>query len=198
MAPPLVVGLAQATELDPERVGSQAANLARLNGAGFRVPPALAITAAGYERWSELREELTAKLESLGGTPLAVRSSAVAEDLTGVLRGVSTRASSNVGRDALEVAAVRRCWESASVARVAAYQKSHAEAGGALRVGMAVIVQRLVRADAAGVAFTANPVSGNRHEIVVTAVRGLGERRVSGPALGTNGSSAKAGQPRAA
>jgi rifampicin phosphotransferase len=48
--------------------------------------------------------------------------------------------------------------------------------------GMAVLVQQLVAADAAGVAFSANPVNGRRDETVVSAVRGLGERLVSGQA----------------
>src|SRR3990172_11897712 len=47
---------------------------------------------------------------------------------------------------------------------------------------MAVLVQHLIQADAAGVAFTANPVTGDRGESVVSAVRGLGERLVSGAA----------------
>ncbi len=183
MAQMLVVGLTQATELGPEQVGSKAANLARLDRAGFRVPPALVITANAYERWPEFRDQLFTKLESLGGAPLAVRSSAAAEDLAGASYAGQYESYLNVPLDGLEDA-VKRCWESASAARVAAYQQSQAESGGRIRGGMAVIVQRLVRADAAGVAFTANPVTGNRHEVVVTAVRGLGERLVSGEAVG--------------
>jgi pyruvate,water dikinase len=49
---------------------------------------------------------------------------------------------------------------------------------------MAVLVQVMVTADSAGVAFTANPVTGERSEVVITAVRGLGERLVSGEAVG--------------
>ena len=49
---------------------------------------------------------------------------------------------------------------------------------------MAVIVQRMVAAAAAGVALTADPINGDRSTCVVTAVRGLGERLVSGEALG--------------
>lgn len=49
---------------------------------------------------------------------------------------------------------------------------------------LAVVVQRTVSADASGVAFTANPVTGARDQVVVTAVRGLGERLVSGEAAG--------------
>jgi rifampicin phosphotransferase len=183
MAQLLVLELAQAAELGPEQVGSKAANLARLVQAGFRVPPALVITAAASERWPELRDQLFAKLGSLGETPLAVRSSAAAEDLAGASYAGQYESYLNVAHDALEEA-VKRCWESASAIRVAAYQQSRTEPGATVPGGMAVIVQRLVRADAAGVAFTANPVTGNRHEVVVTAVCGLGERLVSGQALG--------------
>lgn len=179
----LVVGLAQAAELGPEQVGSKAANLARLQRAGFRVPPALVITTAAYERWPELREQLLAELGSLGETSLAVRSSATAEDLAGASYAGQYESYLNVTPDELEEA-VKRCWESASGTRVAAYQKSRTEPGATVPGRMAVIVQRLVRADAAGVAFTANPVTGNRQQVVVTAVRGLGERLVSGQALG--------------
>src|SRR3972149_3932416 len=48
--------------------------------------------------------------------------------------------------------------------------------------GMAILIQRLVPADAAGVAFTANPLTGDRGETLVSSVRGLGERLVSGEA----------------
>ena len=49
---------------------------------------------------------------------------------------------------------------------------------------MAVLVQVMVPADAAGVAFTANPLTGDRDEVVISAVRGLGERLVAGQATG--------------
>jgi len=48
--------------------------------------------------------------------------------------------------------------------------------------GMAILIQTLVPADAAGVAFTANPVTGDHDETAISAVRGLGERLVSGGA----------------
>ena len=50
--------------------------------------------------------------------------------------------------------------------------------------GIAVLVQRMLAPEAAGVAFTADPVTGRRDEIVITAARGLGERVVSGEAVG--------------
>jgi rifampicin phosphotransferase len=181
--PKLVVDLAEAAELGPKQVGSKATNLARLARAGFRVPPALVITTDAYDRWPELKERLSAKLGHLGGMRFAVRSSAVAEDLGGASYAGQYESYLNVASDGLEET-IKRCWESASAERVAAYEKSRSESTGERHAGMAVIVQRLVRSDAAGVAFTANPVTGNRHEIVVTAVRGFGERLVSGEAVG--------------
>jgi rifampicin phosphotransferase len=183
MARPLVLGLAQAAELGPEQVGSKAANLARLDQAGFQVPPALVITAAARGRWPEVREQLHPKLAALGDGPLAVRSSATAEDLPGASYAGQYESYLDVAPGALEEA-VRACWDSAAAMRVATYQQSRTEPGGTVKAGMAVIVQRLVRPDAAGVAFTANPVTGDRQEVVVSAVRGVGERLVSGQALG--------------
>ena len=49
---------------------------------------------------------------------------------------------------------------------------------------MSVLVQAMVDADSSGVAFTANPLTGERGEVLLTAVRGLGERLVSGEAVG--------------
>ena len=78
--------------------------------------------------------------------------------------------------------------DSAASARVAAYRQAHPQPAAAdpsgSAAGMAVLVQVMVPADAAGVAFTANPLTGDRDEIVITAVRGLGERLVAGQASG--------------
>jgi hypothetical protein len=76
--------------------------------------------------------------------------------------------------------AVRRCFAAALSDRVAAYHAQHG--GGA--ASMAVLVQVMVNPVAAGVAFTAHPVTGNRDQTVVTAVAGLGEPLVSGDITG--------------
>ena len=68
--------------------------------------------------------------------------------------------------------AVERCLTSAASARAQAYRdEMHAQTDGS----MAVVVQRMVDATAAGVIFTADPVTGQRNRIVINAVRGLGE-----------------------
>ncbi len=74
--------------------------------------------------------------------------------------------------------AIRSCRGSGDAERVNAYRDPESEAG------VAVLVQRMVPASAAGVAFTANPLTGARDETIVTAVTGLGESLVAGEAVG--------------
>ena len=83
---------------------------------------------------------------------------------------------SAVGRNRL--AAVRDCWASLWTAQAMDYR--HRMGVGQASVAMAVVVQEMVPAAAAGVLFTTNPVTGDRSEMVVNANYGLGESVVSG------------------
>ncbi len=110
--------------------------------------------------------------------PVAVRSSATAEDLAEAsFAGQQDTYLNVVGADAL-VAAVRDCWASLWTDRAIWYRAGHAVDSRGL--SLAVVVQRLVPADAAGVMFTANPANGRTEETVITAAWGLGEAVVSG------------------
>ncbi|HEY4422296.1 MAG TPA: PEP/pyruvate-binding domain-containing protein [Pseudonocardia sp.] len=123
------------------------------------------------------KEVLDARM-LLGDTPVAVRSSATAEDLEGASFAGQQDTYLNVrGTDAL-LAAVRDCWASLWTARAMAYRARQGIDPSA--VALAVVVQRMVDADAAGVMFTANPTNGRREETVVSAAWGLGESVVSG------------------
>jgi len=180
---PLVVPLDQAAGLGlgADRIGSKAANLAQLVAVGFPVPPGFVIPADAFVDWPKVQAALPAAASSLGDGPLAVRSSAAAEDLAGASYAGLYDTFLDVDGDQL-ADAVRRCWESATSQRVTTYQQHHQQS--LERLAMAVLVQRMVHPDAAGVAFTANPVSGARDEVVVNAVRGLGERLVGGEVTG--------------
>jgi rifampicin phosphotransferase len=181
---PPVVPLDQATGLGlgADRIGSKAANLAQLVPAGFPIPPGFVIPVDAVADWPQVQAALPAAASALGDGPLAVRSSAAAEDLAGASYAGLYESFLDVERDQL-ADAVRRCWEAAASQRVTAYQQHHHQQSQD-RPGMAVLVQRMVHPVAAGVAFTANPVTGARDEVVVTAVRGLGERLVAGQATG--------------
>jgi hypothetical protein len=81
--------------------------------------------------------------------------------------------------------AIGRVFDSVATSRVSAYKDARAEAAGETSPSrMAVLVQVMAEADSAGVAFTANPVTGELGEVIITAVRRLGERLVSGEAVG--------------
>jgi pyruvate,water dikinase len=172
-------------------VGGKAATLSLLLGAGYRVPRGFVVTAAAHERSDpSLDASLAEAAARIGPGPYAVRSSATAEDLPAAsYAGLYETYLDVDGEDLPE--AVRRCFASASADRVSAYRAAQdAVSGnpGDVRPpgspAMAVLVQQMVPAAAAGVAFSADPVTGERGKVVVTAVLGLGERLVSGEAIG--------------
>ncbi|WP_214413395.1 PEP/pyruvate-binding domain-containing protein [Sphaerisporangium fuscum] len=109
---------------------------------------------------------------------VAVRSSATAEDLPDAsFAGQQDTYLNVVGADAV-LDAVRRCWASLWTDRAVAYRAVNGIDHAAVR--LAVVIQRMVPAEVAGVMFTANPVTGRRHESVIDAGPGLGEAVVSG------------------
>ncbi|HJV99777.1 MAG TPA: PEP/pyruvate-binding domain-containing protein [Arthrobacter sp.] len=110
--------------------------------------------------------------------PVAVRSSATAEDLPSASFAGQQDTYLNVVGAADVVEAVRNCWASLWTDRAVSYR---AELGiDASTVALAVVVQRMVDAATAGVMFTANPLTGRRQQAVIDASPGLGEAVVSG------------------
>ncbi len=109
---------------------------------------------------------------------VAVRSSATAEDLPGASFAGQQDTYLNISGETAVLAAVRQCWASLWTGRAMAYRLR--EGVPPETVALAVVVQHLVPAEAAGVLFTANPVSGARDEVVINAAWGLGEAIVSG------------------
>ena len=126
----------------------------------------------------EVRRDILAAYHRLGQGPVAVRSSATAEDLPqAAFAGQQDTFLNVVGTEAL-LDAVRRCWASLWSERAIAYRAR--QGLDQQTVKLAVVVQRMVPAEVAGVLFTANPVTGARDEIVVDASPGLGEAVVAG------------------
>jgi phosphohistidine swiveling domain-containing protein len=109
---------------------------------------------------------------------VAVRSSATAEDLPDAsFAGQQETYLDISGVDAL-LAATRDCWASLWTARAIGYRAR--QGIGSERIALAVVVQVLVPADAAGVLFTAHPLTGRRDHVMISAAWGLGESIVSG------------------
>ncbi|MEU8251188.1 PEP/pyruvate-binding domain-containing protein [Nonomuraea sp. NPDC048916] len=193
---------------DLATAGGKGASLARLAKAGLPVPGGFLITTAAYRAYvadfhdqiveaasrgdagriaelfaaHDMPAAIAARIQEahaeLGDdVPVAVRSSATAEDLPGMSFAGQQDSFLNIRGEALP-GAVHRCWASLWNARAIAYRERH----GAPHddVALAVVVQELVDADAAGVMFTADPVSGARDRTVINASWGLGEAVVGG------------------
>lgn len=170
-----VTSLAELRSGEVELAGAKAANLARLMRLGLPVPPGFVVIGEAPA------ERILEAARTLGDVSLAVRSSAVAEDLADASFAGQYESVLDVRGGPALLEAVRRCRESAHTARVDRYRSARAATADDR---IAVLVQRMLAPEAAGVAFTANPVTGARSEVVITAARGLGERVVAGEAVG--------------
>jgi pyruvate,water dikinase len=161
--------------------GGKARGLARLAALGLPVPPALVLGPDAYARWRPNRTLAEADFRALGdaltrlGAPLAVRSSALDEDAED--RSAAGQYESVMGvRDLPSlVAAVERCFLAAESERVRAYR-------GGGEAQLALVLQREIRADRAGIGFSVDPVNGDQSDVLLEVVFGHGERVVSGVA----------------
>ncbi|MCW2284117.1 pyruvate,water dikinase [Rhodoblastus acidophilus] len=178
-----VRGLDEIGPDDAGLVGGKAFPLAALLRNGFCVPRGFCVTTdafrarLGGDLPEDLRDDLAEAWRRSGFRMAAVRSSATEEDgretsWAGVFPTVLPV------RDADEmIAAVQNCFR-ALHAPEAEFLRAHGRRSA--RPAMAVLVQELIEAEAAGIVFTAHPVTGARGEIVINAIRGLGEPLASG------------------
>jgi len=190
-SPSGVVSLADAAALAHVPLGTKARQLSRLLAAGFPVPAGFVVTPPAFREPASLAEAVAAHYHRLGpdNPPVAVRSSGALEDLAGAsFAGQYETVLGVRGLDQV-LAAIDRCRASAAAPHIAGYTAHHGRAApsrlatqepGDIRDHMSVLVQRLVPADAAGVAFGIDPVTGDASCCVINAAWGLGESVVSG------------------
>ncbi len=187
-----IVWLEQAICQELQRVGGKVANLSRL-AADYRVPSGFCLTTAAYGAWAEagggdwptqlLHElntsyaEMTERCEA-ESLQVAVRSSAIDEDGQSVSFAGQYETYLNISGAEDVAEAVTRCWASTQSEQVLEYRRQNDLPVD--NVQIAVLVQQMVLADIAGVAFSANPVNKNRDEVVINTSWGLGESVVSG------------------
>jgi pyruvate, water dikinase len=186
--------------LEVSKAGGKGASLARMSTLGLPVPPGFVIPAdvlaqvvdadalraalPDHEKAQAIIAEaqppgeIAEAYAALGDDPpVAVRSSACAEDSeTASYAGQQETYLYVRGADQV-LDRVRDCWASFFSERAIFYRQKK---GSLDDLGMAVVVQRMVRSDVAGVLFTCDPVRGRRDRMVVEAVLGLGEAAVSG------------------
>ena len=193
----LVLDLAGIDVSDVGNVGGKAANLSSLSQASFPVPGGVVVTTDVFDSFLSdnrldadtlpqavmssplppgLRQVIADNLGALADRRFAVRSSAVAEDLAEASFAGQYETVLNVTGVDEVLEAVRRVWASVFATHLRAYGEEHSLGP----KSMAVLIQEMVEAETAGVAFSANPVTGNRYQVVINAVNGLGEGLVSG------------------
>ena len=169
-------------------VGRKAFRLGRLIHAGYRVPSGFCLAARAVPPGDEGRlseaeaEAIRAAWRSSGFRAAAVRSSATEEDDEDASwAGVFPTILPVKDEDGL-LSAIELCLRALHGSDAARYRGASARRRRA--PSMAVLVHELVEADAAGILFTANPVTGSADEMVVNVVPGLGEPLAAGRVTG--------------
>lgn len=187
------IGLDDPRATDPTLVGAKAAGLARLRAAGFEVPDGIVIPTwsigevtagcasegvsgpSASERFDGLQVALAEATAALAQR-LAVRSSATWEDSATAAHAGETSTELDVRGVENLLMAIMRCVDTSERARLAVGARGE----------LAILVQDLVPAEWAGVAFTADPVTGERDVVRIAATEGLGEALVSGEVVGSD------------
>jgi phosphohistidine swiveling domain-containing protein len=184
MQPTFVRTLGALTPDERRHAGGKGAALARLYQAGYAVPDGFLILPAAFdgdgllpEAWTQVQAQLARMRQASPEVSFAVRSSALSEDSAFASFAGEFETVLDVHSDERVQAAIETVRHSRHAERVLAYS----EAKGIDPVhDMAVVVQQLVRAEISGVLFTADPVTGNRQQMVGNFVYGFGEELVSG------------------
>lgn len=181
-----IIPLDQIGPAGADLVGGKAHSLGHMTRAGLPVPRGFCVTSAAHRRLGgkpiaatdPLAAEIADAYERLGGGLVAVRSSAPAEDGTAASFAGQYETTLAVQGQETVIAAVGRCWESFNAARATPYRRRHGQADS--ESGLAVIIQRLVPSEVAGVLFTRDPTDPAAERMVVEAACGLGDAVVSG------------------
>ena len=171
---------------DPSVVGHKFASLARAKHSGLAVPSAVAIRVEANEfyrrkkSWpKDLQSEIKDVAKEIGlSKGVSVRSSSTQEDLEGKSFAGQYETYLDIRDDVDLKDKIEKCWESAESQLVFDYLDDRTGLNEA--PPMAVVIQKMVHAKAAGVAFSRNPMYPLRDEVVVEGVLGLGDKLVSG------------------
>lgn len=175
-----LIDLDDSDALDPATVGGKAAGLAALRRDGERVPDGVVVPPV-----LEAAHAAAAVVTRFGDRPLAVRSSATAEDLASASFAGQYRTLLSVCGQAAVTDAIEAVRSSSADPAARGYDGED--------VTMAVLVMPMVDADVAGVAFSTDPVTGDEH-IVIEAVRGLADHLVEGTATPERWTVARSGE----
>ena len=148
------------------------------NQATDRAAASIAAMITSQEIPAAIAADIVRAYQQLDSPPVAVRSSATAEDLPEASFAGQQESFLNVSGSDQLLEAVRRCWASLWTARAMSYRAQHQIEPD--KISLAVVVQELIDAEVSGIAFTADPVTGDDAMIEINAAWGLGEAVVGG------------------
>ncbi|MBU0976255.1 MAG: PEP/pyruvate-binding domain-containing protein [Patescibacteria group bacterium] len=171
----MIINLDKVQVKDINSVGGKAANLGELIKIGMNVPKGFVVLPETDLQKDEKR--IYKEYDNLRLNRVSVRSSATAEDSKDASFAGQFNTFLNVNKDEL-IERIKKCRNSIANSRVVAYCKANKIDPKDVRV--AVIVQEMINSDVSGVGFSLNPVTGNKNEIIIEVVLGLGEMIVSG------------------
>lgn len=175
----MLIDLTKPADLSLAHVGGKAFNLHKLTMLGVPVPPALAVHAtvgnSAESRRTTLKNEILEHPIVKSGNKFAVRSSGVGEDGEGNSCAGIFESYLNVEQDGV-FDAVQRVWESLDSSRSSIYTGERAISIDS----MGVVIQHMIDADYAGVAFSVCPIEKDNRIALLEVVEGVGESLVSG------------------
>ena len=184
-----VIGFEDERADNPAIVGQKFRSLAIASRAGFAVPRAFAISTRAHRhylstnRWpEELKTEVNLAAQGLKlNEGISIRSSAIREDLEGQSFAGQYQTFLKVFTPDDLYRKIETCWNSAQTEVVRSYLQALENNQDDTSVPlMGVVLQKMVNASAAGIAFGRNPMNPTRDEIVIEAVKGLADTLVSG------------------
>ena len=153
---------------DPRQLNTAAKQIKQIIIKG-KVPEDLAVSVIKHY------EKLTGRLKP---GLVAVRSSATAEDLPDASFAGQQETFLNIKGEANLVDKIRESWASLFTPRAIFYRQE--KNFNHFKVGIAVVVQKMIQSDCSGVIFTVDPVTNNKRKIIIEAIYGLGELIVQG------------------
>ena len=178
-----VLKLQHITRKDIALVGGKAASLGEMLQNNLPIPDGFVLTTKAYKEFhdkqisEESKNEIFTAFRSLHTDRVAVRSSAIAEDSFTASWAGQLNSYLNIEKKEL-IHAIRKCWNSIDSKRAKTYALHHDIPES--RNAVAVVIQKMIYAETAGVMFTANPVNNNGTELMIEACFGPGELLVQG------------------
>ena len=171
------------SQKDSALVGGKGMSLGVMTNAGLPVPPGFVVTTATYKDFAEkvipaaIQEEILKAFDVLATPTVAIRSSAISEDSPTASWAGQLETYLHIRRENI-ISNIQQCWKSARSQRALAYASRQGTTQN--EPSIAVVIQKMVNSQRAGVMFSANPITKQRDEIMIEAVYGLGELLVQG------------------